>query len=410
MTQDPAAPQATGPDIRLRTLGGSEVFVDERRDEFFDSRKLLFALLLVLAVERERSRDTLMGIFWPDRSPDRARRSLNQALYELRQKLGDHWLKTSGDLVRVNGFLACDLLAFEEAMGTGYRSVALRLFEGSFLRGFSARGAEFGHWAAGKRALVDRLARGMFKEEVNARLVQGELGEAIRTARRWVTLDPHDDEGQHRLIELLAASGDRTAALKRYELYRTLLLEDDLRPLEETEALMELVRGGQTADLGLGLVEEEPGTEENTRSGPPSSENRAGKPTSAGSPEAPLQPSGPTPGGTMRWVAGGIPKGPRLRRILPDGRPGEVLLLGRSKTVLGREEGDLTFPDDPAMAPAHAVILMRQAPADGGSGPARFFLRPATPEAEIFLRIRGSWPLRPGDTLVAGGLRLRLLP
>ena len=398
------------PEIEVRTLGMSEVLVAGKRSGFFDSRKLLFSLLLVLSVERERSRDALMGLFWPDRSPDRARRSLNQALYELRQHLGEHWIKTPGDTVRVNGFLTCDLPAFEEGIRAGRRDLAIPLFEGSFLQGFSARGAAFGQWCAAKRALVDRLARTMFKEEVEAQLRTGHLDGAIVTARRWVELDPHDDEGQHRLIELLASSGDRAAALRRYDRFRALLLEDDLKPLEETETLIEAVRAGQVPDLGIAArIEDEeaqPGSQPPTPSGPTDTPT-FGQERMFPEPEY-MAPA--THGGTMRWVAGGAPGGPRLCRILPDGQPGEVLLLGRSKTVLGRDVGDLTFPDDPDLAPAHAVILVRQAPSEAAGGKARYILRPADPDAEVFVRIRGSWPVRPGDRLAAGGVRIRLLP
>lgn len=412
MSGQHGARTASSPIVEVRSLGAAEVLVAGVRVGFFDSRKLLFMLLLVLAVERERSRDALMGLFWPDRPPHRARRSLNQALYELRQELGDHWLRTPGDNVRVNGFLRCDLPDFESALADGRSGQALQLFNGSFLKGFSIRGAEIGQWASGKRALVDRLARAMFKEEVEARLSRGELDSAVHVARRWVGLDPYDDEGQHRLIELLAAKGDRVGALRRYDLYRTLLLEDDLRPLDGTEALVEAVRAGQTPDLG---VPESPMDVGSADGGPaPPYSNKP--PPSSPSPQVPVpDPSRSSSGnsstgtGTVRWVAGAIPSGPKLRRILPDGRPGEALLLGQSKTVLGREVGDLTFPDDAELAAAHAVILVRNPPSGDGRAKPQYFLRPAEPGAEVYVRIRGSWPVRPGDRLAAGGLRLRVL-
>jgi len=400
------------PIVEVRSLGAAEVLVGGVHSGFFDSRKLLFMLLLVLAVERERSRDALMGLFWPDRPSDRARRSLNQALYELRQELGDHWLRTPGDSVRVNGFLQCDLPDFESALADGRSERALELFGGSLLKGFSIRGAEIGQWASGKRALVDRLARAMFKEEVDVRLSRGGLEGAVQVARRWVELDPYDDEGQHRLIELLAASGDRVGALRRYDLYRALLLEDDLRPLDGTVALVEAVRAGQTPDLGLPESRTDAGSAGGGPTLPQSDRTPADSPSPRGlipDPSHSSSGNSPTGTGTVRWVAGAIPSGPKLRRILPDGRPGEALLLGQSKTVLGREVGDLTFPDDATLATSHAVIMVRNPPSGDDGAKPRYFLRPAEPGAEVFVRIRGSWPVRPGDRLAAGGLRIRVL-
>ena len=47
----------------------------------------------------------------------------------------------------------------------------------------------------------------------------GDLAAAIAHARRIVALDPLAEEGQRTLIRLLAAGGDRAAALATYNRY-----------------------------------------------------------------------------------------------------------------------------------------------------------------------------------------------
>jgi Tol biopolymer transport system component len=79
----------------------------------------------------------------------------------------------------------------------------------------------------------------------------GAVADAIEAARAWVTLEPYDDEAQHRLIELLAGSGQRSEALAQYERYERLLKADDLEPLDETKALVALLRAGEVGVSAL---------------------------------------------------------------------------------------------------------------------------------------------------------------
>jgi hypothetical protein len=73
-------------------------------------------------------------------------------------------------------------------------------------------------------------------------VARGDVPRAIAEARRWVELEPTEDEAQHRLIELLADSGNRAEAIRQYESYERALRIDDLRPLDHTRALIEHVR------------------------------------------------------------------------------------------------------------------------------------------------------------------------
>ncbi|NIQ55016.1 MAG: SARP family transcriptional regulator, partial [Gammaproteobacteria bacterium] len=91
------------------------------------------ALLVYLAMEREASRDTLLGLLWPDRPEDRARHTLNQTLYELRRLLGDDWAAVEGDRVRIAEHVTCDAVAFERAVAGQDADQALELYAGAFL-------------------------------------------------------------------------------------------------------------------------------------------------------------------------------------------------------------------------------------------------------------------------------------
>ncbi len=72
-----------------------------------------------------------------------------------------------------------------------------------------------------------------------------DIQQAIAFTRRIVEIEPWREAAQRRLIELLAESGQRAAALKQYELCRQVLLEElGVEPEVETTTLFEAVRAG----------------------------------------------------------------------------------------------------------------------------------------------------------------------
>ena len=75
---------------RIQTLGGLAVFDGPRPlgGNARQPRRLAILAVLARAGDRGVNRDRLAGLLWGDVEEDRARRSLNQALYALRQELG----------------------------------------------------------------------------------------------------------------------------------------------------------------------------------------------------------------------------------------------------------------------------------------------------------------------------------
>jgi len=78
------------PALTLALLGRPQVTRADGGAVAFRSRKHL-ALLAYLAVEQQHShsRDTLLGLLWPEADEDAARSSLRVALADLRRLLGD---------------------------------------------------------------------------------------------------------------------------------------------------------------------------------------------------------------------------------------------------------------------------------------------------------------------------------
>lgn len=238
-----------GPDtsIRITALGGLQFFQDGHEPLDLLNRPVLCGLLVYLALERDTTRDSLISIFWPDKSSDRARHSLSQTLYELKTVCGDQWLELEGEVLRATERLTIDAAEFEDAVESESFARAIELYVGELMEGHHLVGTQpFEAWVGRQRSRLARLHRKTQSLWLHALIEDGRKEEALAVARGWVDLDPLEDEAQHALIRLLAEQGSRSRALRQFEEYRQLLAEElQVTPMDETVQLVEHIRGGE---------------------------------------------------------------------------------------------------------------------------------------------------------------------
>ena len=245
---------------RIRTLGTLQIFSDSAELLELPSQRLKCALLVYLGVERHATRAGLMALFWPEKNEERARHSLSQALYQLRQTLGREWLDARGDLLSVTDEIAVDAVGFRQAIeGKDFES-ATALYEGPFLKGIHLVDTTgFESWVDHQRDGLARLHRSARSEVVSRYRSQGDLTKALDATREWVEHDVLDEEAQHLLIRLLAEAGRRTDAIRQFERYKEQLAEAlDMDPSDETRDLAARIRSGAfgppSSDPGEGVV------------------------------------------------------------------------------------------------------------------------------------------------------------
>ena len=214
--------------------GGQPVTVGARKNR---------ALLAVLALSAglSASREKLAGILWGDRQDEQARSSLRQSLALLRKDLGgaeDAILLSRDDAVELKpGAMWIDVLEFQR-LGKFDDIAELRqavaLYRGEFLEDHGGRGDGFENWLSFERARLKQEAVKVFD-----RLAAREAGpEALFAAQRLVALDPLREASHRRVMEALAALGDRALALRQFEELKQLLkTELDVAPAAETQAL-----------------------------------------------------------------------------------------------------------------------------------------------------------------------------
>jgi predicted ATPase/DNA-binding SARP family transcriptional activator len=210
------------------------------------------ALLAFLAFHRERvySRETLIGMHWPEDDGEAGRRKLRLALTSLRRQL-----ELAGDPAR--RVILADRLTVQLNPGAVTTDVAE--FEAALAAADSARGAE--QIALCKRALTlysGPLLPGYYEPWITAQMLYleeryfhlsdqliglqqraGDLDGAIETAGRALSMDPLREETHQNLMRLYAAAKRPVDVVRQYRALERLLKEAWYEaPSAETTALM----------------------------------------------------------------------------------------------------------------------------------------------------------------------------
>jgi eukaryotic-like serine/threonine-protein kinase len=231
----------------LRLLGGPSLCGNGSTLTGPATQRHRLALLALLASSRSRpqSRDKLVAWLWPERDVEHARNLLNQGVHALRRAIGEAGILSVQDELRLDpAAVACDVVAFEDAIAAGELERAIGLYTGPFLDGFHLPGAsEFEHWADGER---DRLRRSYARSLESLAEGAEERREWSSAVERWrglVSEEPYNARVTLRLMRALDAAGDRAGALQQARLH-TLLLQQEFEagPDPDVVALADRLR------------------------------------------------------------------------------------------------------------------------------------------------------------------------
>lgn len=215
--------------------------------------------LLALAPGHALHRDHLIDLLWPEADPAAAANSLYQTLHRVRRGLeaaipgAGARLRLQAEMVSLGGDapIEVDALAFEAAASRARRGdprgadEAIALYAGDLLPA-----DRYEDWVAPRREALRETFLSLLLDIARAREVAGDVPAAIAALERLVDADPTHEAGARELIRLLAASGQRPAALRRHAaLVQTLAQELDAEPEPATNALRDEVAHGEVASL-----------------------------------------------------------------------------------------------------------------------------------------------------------------
>ena len=227
-------------------------------------------LLAYLLIESDHahSRESLLGLLWPDMPTAAAQNNLRVTWAHLQKALGTSASDEQPPLIGDRLTLRFNPLSDHELDVTCFRTLiedcrrhshpdqstcpecaarltqALDLVHGDFLDEFSLGDCEqFDEWLL--------IQRGHFRMQVTAALEQlaafheraGQLPEAERVIRRLLEYDPLSESAYRQLMRVLARADQRSAALDAYETCRRVLATElGLAPAIETVTLAEQIR------------------------------------------------------------------------------------------------------------------------------------------------------------------------
>jgi len=217
-------------------------------------RLALLAYLALAARDGYQQRDTLLALFWPRADREHARRCLRQALFHLRNELGEGVLVNRGrdGLALAADRLWCDAAAVDAAIGEHRKADAIELYTGEFLPGFfvDRDGVELEEWVEQTRRRLRAAVGACAWELADAEERNGRIARALELAHRARGLSPEDEQGLRRHMALLARAGDSAAALGAYaDFSRRLRREYDAEPSAASLALASDLRHGRTPSL-----------------------------------------------------------------------------------------------------------------------------------------------------------------
>ncbi len=232
-------------------------------------RRKALALVAYLALTHlPQSRDVLATLLWPDLDQERARAALRSTLPALTSLFPENWLTIDRQTITLKHeviwidtgeFLA--LLAQSRShqhppdtlcpQCLSLLEHAIALYHDDFLTGFTiSDSVEYDDWQMFQRGWLRREYAGALRKAAGYHGGEGHYHEAIAYARRWLSLDPLHEPAHRVMMQLYAANGQRTEALRQYS-DCVAILDTELAtpPEEETTALYKAIKANTVPAL-----------------------------------------------------------------------------------------------------------------------------------------------------------------
>jgi len=234
--------------IDVRLLGPPSVRVDGVDAPRLLTRRKNLTLFLYLACagRNGRSQDQLIGVLWPDKPQEKARRSVTVALSTLRSCLGSGIIVTEGGQSWIDpAVLRLDIDQLESLVRADrWREAnALIATDAGFLEGFGSDVSAYEDWLGTERRIWNRRIIDVRLHVAEEELRAGNARGAIHAAQQARRIDRLSEPAVSMLMRALVLDGDRTAALGEYEAFVTLLKQDlGTAPNASCVALAERIR------------------------------------------------------------------------------------------------------------------------------------------------------------------------
>lgn len=253
----PLAPVAADT-LRVLALGPLQVFVGGHAIDttVWGSARPRELLVYLLMHPDGRTKEQVGLAFWPEASSAQLRNSFHVTLHRLRKALRNpDWITLANDRYRVDPAVIAefdvadferDLVAARRALkrredgATALLDRAIARFRGDFLDGEPA-----GDWHLEHRDRLQRLFVDSLMELGDRHASEDRHAKAADAYRRVLARDDLNEDATRALMRCYAKVGERAQALRLYQRFAERLRKElDAEPDEETQELLEEIRGG----------------------------------------------------------------------------------------------------------------------------------------------------------------------
>lgn len=239
-------------EVALKRLDGEGATIRTRKAR---------ALLALLGLNRNgMSRQRIVGLLWPDRAEEQARRSLRQAIYELRAVLGAEAVNAAQDMIALAAEAVDVDIGLAEAAAARGDLAALRerlaAMETPMLAGLDGVSDELDGLLRIERShLVDRMGA-LGREAAEDALAKGNQDLSRTLVDQAFRLDPLDERTIRTAMRIDAAVGDQAQLHRRFREFERALADDwGAAPAEETRTLYQSLRASPLRPVHLATVE-----------------------------------------------------------------------------------------------------------------------------------------------------------
>jgi DNA-binding SARP family transcriptional activator len=217
---------------RLKLLGGALIESGDDSGGAITGRAVQrrrIALLALLVMRQQGlSRDKIIAYLWPDADSERGRHLLSDSVYRINQELGANTITAVADDLRLDcDALNCDVLEFQRALAAHDHARAAGVYAGPFLDGFFlSECVELERWIESERSRLGHEYQSAIESLAEVAGEAGEYARAVEWWRRAAALDPYNSRIALKLMQALAASGNRPGALQHAQIHAALVRSD----------------------------------------------------------------------------------------------------------------------------------------------------------------------------------------
>lgn len=204
-------------------------------------------LLLMTSPDRQRRREELMDVLWPDADPESAAGNLRILVHRLRLTLGGDPSPVLSDhgWIRLNPIYAweSDLDAMDDLVRQAQGDVGRLQSAAALYRGEPLIEHRYEDWAISVSERAQRMWRAACLQLASIFRIHGQYDEASAGYLRLLDADPLDEEAMQGLLLTLGDAGKSSEAVRQYERFKDRMISElDVPPSPEVASLADRLK------------------------------------------------------------------------------------------------------------------------------------------------------------------------